>query len=197
MPGILNEQVQGGGPAPAAAAQPAPVQGAEQPAAAGGEEQATPEEQKAFESIEVAAMSMLYDEKAHPQFIKMLKEGEAQPAQTMAQAAMTIFGQIDDQSNGTVPEAVIIQGAVQVLEVVFELVEKAQIYQLDENMIGQAVQHLLMLVGSAYDIDPEEMQQLMAGMDQATMEQSVAQQQQISAGENQQPVAAPQQEVPV
>jgi hypothetical protein len=150
------------------------------PAEEGGEE-ASPEEQDIFSRIELAALTMLYDDKTHGEFVNMLKAGAQQPAQTLATTALTIFGEIDRQSGGKVPEEMIIPALVEgVLGAVVDMAEKTRVMPVDEAVAGKAVQELLLLATQQYDIDPAEIEQAMAQMDPAQQQAMVQQQQQFA-----------------
>ena len=144
-----------------------------------GEEQATPEEQDAFERVEVAAIEMLYNEKTNKQFVEILKKGASTPAKSVARVAMQIFSMIDQKSDGQIPVAVVLQGAVQVLAVVVEMVEKMGIFEVGEDVLGRAVQEVVMKVAELYDMDQEEVQELMAEF-QGQQQGMVAQQEQYA-----------------
>jgi Ca2+-binding EF-hand superfamily protein len=154
-----------------------PVTGEEQ--AAPGEEAATAEEQDAFKRVEVAAIDILYNEKTNKQFVQMLTEGAKTPANTMAQVAMQIFAIIDEKSGGKIPVSVVIQGAIQVLEVVRDMVEKTGLFEVNEAILGKAVDIVLKTIGERYELDPQEIQELMAEYKDQT-EGMVAQHQQYA-----------------
>lgn len=142
-------------------------------------EQATQEEQDAFKRVELAAIDILYNEKLNPQFVKMLQDGADTPAATLARVAMQIFGKIDKDSNGTIPEAVVIQGAIQSLEVVRDMVEKLGIFEVNDQVLGRAVQEMITLAADRYDIDEEELQELIDEY-QGESQQMVSQQSQYA-----------------
>jgi hypothetical protein len=144
-------------------------------------EEASPQEQDVFTRIELGAMSMLYDDKTHAGFVKMLKAGEGQPAKVLATTAMTVFSEIDKQSGGKIPEEMIIPALVEgVLGAVVDLAEKTKAFPVDENVAGKAVQELLVMAAQQYDIDAAELQEAIGAMPAEQQQQMVAQQQQFA-----------------
>lgn len=176
---IIKDNMQQGPALPAGQVQDpaAPAPGAEQ--SAPGEDAATPEEQDAFKRVELAAIDILYNKKSNQKFIEMLTAGAKTPAKTMAQVAMQVYLMIDEASGGKIPVSVVFQGAVQVLEVVRDMVEKVGLFEVDDAIIGKAVQEMIAISADKFDWDPEEVQELMTEY-QGQQEQMVAQQQQYA-----------------
>ena len=157
------------------AAQQGPVQQAPPGQQAGGD-QATPEEQEAYERVVLAASEVLYEPKTSKPILESLKASADDPAQAIGQVAVMIIQQLDDKSNGTIPEVVIAQAAAEIAEMVAELGHSKGLFEVDEAVINRAGQVMLMGLAEAYDIDPEEIRALMESMDPAEVEQMRAQQ---------------------
>lgn len=162
-------------------------QQAQQQEAQNAEEQPTPEEQEAFTRLELGAKALIYkDKNAFNSIVKMLQTGAENPAQTLAQAAITVFEMVDEKSGGTVPESLILRGAEVCLDLVIKVAEDTGVMQVDENMAAQALQQMLILAGDKYGFDPAELQGEIEGMDQNMVGQMVAEQEQIAGGGQQQ-----------
>jgi hypothetical protein len=150
----------------------APAAGAEMP----GQDQATPEEQEQYERVVLAASEVLYNEKTSGPILQMLQEGADDPAQAIGQVAVMVLAQLDDKSNGTIPEMVIVPAAAEIVELVAELGQAQGLFQVDEAILNRAGQVMMIGVGEQYGIDPQEIQALMESMDPAEVEQMRAQQ---------------------
>lgn len=137
MEGLIDKESQG--------AVPAEPEKAELPAAQPGlaEEEATPEEQEAFERIEIAATEMIYNEESKNEIVAQLQASATPPAETLGKIAMMLFSQIDEKAKGKIPEEVVLQGALKVLDLLAELAEASGAMQIDDNVRRDAVNYLL------------------------------------------------------
>lgn len=149
-----------------------------------GEEQASPEEQEAFERIGLAVQKILYEDGVHEQIMQMLQAGLDTPAETLAQTAMMLFKRVDEEAGGKIPESVIIQGAIQVMEMLADMLKDTGTMEVDEQTMTKAAQLMIAQIIKMYDIDPEDAYGLMAGMGKDQLNQIVQQQQQIAGGAN-------------
>lgn len=127
-------------------------------------QEATPEEQQAYEKVILAASEVLYDPKTSPKVIQMLQAGAEQPDKAIANAAVLVMTQLDDQSGGTIPEEVILPAATEVAELVAELGQKQGIFQVDDAVLKKAGHAMLMSLAEQYEIDPAELQPLLESM---------------------------------
>lgn len=124
---------------------------------------ATPEEQEAFSKVELMAMDLIWNDKTKDKLVKVLEKGSEEPVPTLANTTMMIFGQVDDQSGGTIPETVVAHSADTILEEVINLAESSGAFPVDENIAGQARQATLMKVAEEFGVEPEDAQELMEG----------------------------------
>ena len=150
----------------------------------------TPEEQEAYERVVLSGIKILSDPKANSSIMTMLSnEDVGEPEERLAKVASAIFSQIDEKSGGKIPEGVIIHSAGEILENVAEFANEAGVIQVDSQVQNKASQHLMMAIGEEYDIDPDEIQQVMSEMSDQDL-QAVRQEQEGAVGQTQ---AAPQQ----
>lgn len=163
-----------GAPPPERGAMP-PEQGAQQTEFG---EPATPEEQQSYDQVVMAASQVLYSDQTNPRVLKMLEAGADNPAQAIADVATMVIVQLDEQSGGTIPEVVIIPAAAEIAELVAELAQKRGIFEVNDQVMGQAGQLLLLSVADQYDVSEEELAELVQSVDPAQAEQIVAQQSQ-------------------
>ena len=141
----------------------------------------TPEEQDAYERVVLAGVKALSDPASSPQIMQMLGNEQAgEPAERLAKTTSTIFSQLDEQSGGTIPEAVIINSAGEILENVAEFANEAGVMPVDKPTQDRAAQLLLIDLGNMYDFDPAEVQELSAGMSDQDL-QVVVQEQDAAA----------------
>jgi len=165
--------------APAQGAQGAPPAAGNpggQPAAAGGDPNApTPEEQQAYDGVVMAASEVMYGEMS-AEIIKMLEMGKENPPQAIAQAAVTVLVQLDEQSGGSIPETVIVPAAVEIAELMAELADSKGLFPVDEDIIQVAGQYLIELISEEYGVSPEEVQEFMASIPPEEAQKAAGQQ---------------------
>ena len=176
MKGLINQP-------PQEQATPVPVEEEQVSASQVGGEQTTPEEQEAFEQVTAAAIEIIHNPESKPQIVQMLSQGADNPAQILGQTAMMIFSQIDEQSGGTIPLTVVLQGATQILDTLMELADAEQLFPVDEVLGQKATNEMLIAAGEMYDFDPAEMQELIESMDPNEVQSIVQKQEQIYGGQ--------------
>lgn len=143
-------------------------------------EQATPQEQDAYERVVMAGMKVLYDDSTHAGIMNMLRHGQ-DPAKALADTVAMIMVQIDQKSGGKIPEVVILPAAAELLGLTVELAQAAKIFQTDESTVARAMQLLIVDLADKYGVDPTDVQTLMRSVDPQQLKRIVAQQQQLSA----------------
>ena len=162
-----------------------------------GEEAATPEEQEAYDKVVMAGIKALSDPKTTPKVIAMLGNDDGgDPAKRLAATTSAIFGQLDEQSGGKIPEVVIIPAASELLENVAEFASESGAVAVDDAMVGRAAQFLIADIGEAYGFDEEDFAALSEGMSEQDIQALVQEQDAIARsgpeGEQQSPQAVPQ-----
>ncbi len=133
------------------------------------EEQGTEAEQVNYEKIVLAASEILYDEKSSRGVTKMLKAGD-DPARSIANVTVMIMTQLDEKSGGTIPEEVILPAATEVVELVAELGVAQKIFEVDEAMVNRAAQLMVVSMADEYNVEMEDIQGMMAGVDPTKFE---------------------------
>lgn len=143
----------------------------------------TPDEQKAFDEVSAAAMKVIFeDDDSNAKILKGLQEGADNPASTVAQIVLSLFGQIDEQGGGKMPVSIMYGVVEDIADQVLELAEASGAMMIDENTKGQIAQEIIAKFGTAYDIPPEEIEALTASLPQEEVDSMVAQQEQIAGG---------------
>ena len=162
MAGLLARQAAQG--AKQQAPEQAPEQGVQQadPAQQGvqgglQQEKPTPEEQKAFDKVEIAAKATIYEKKVFQKLTKMLQDGANEPAKTLAKVALMVFSIVDEKSGGRIPETVMLRGAEVTLDLVIKMAEDTGIMQVDEKMAEQALYEMIVQAGELYGFDTAEL----------------------------------------
>lgn len=173
---ILNDAMQ---TAPTSG-QPPPTQSAQN-----GGEQATPDEQEAYERTVYAAQKALYDDATQGNIMQMLQAGAENPAQALAQATSTLIQQLDEQSGRQIPETVILPASEEILSLVAELAQESGSFEVNDQIMGQAGQQLLKQLADAYypdGVGEDDIAELMQGMDDKQVQSLVAEQSQFAGG---------------
>lgn len=135
------------------------------PGQSGGlNEPASAQEQEAFDRVFLAGQKVLYDKSTHAGIVKMLKSAE--PPEALAKAATVIVTQLDEKSRGTIPEAVILPVAAELLGEIAQFAHQAKIMTVDERTIGLAMQQLVISLAEQYGVNPAEVQDLLQAVGQ-------------------------------
>lgn len=135
--------------------------------------------QEAYERVVLAASDVLYSEETMPDVLNLLKSDD--PAKAIADATVMLIGQLDEQSGGTIPEDVIIPAAAEIAELIAELGQAKGLFQVDEQVLGRAGQHLLIGMAELYgEPTDEEMQDILNSVGEEERQQMVQQQSQFS-----------------
>ena len=141
-------------------------------------EQATPEEQKNYEKVVLAATKIIFDDKSRDQIMKSLQSGQ-KPDEALATVASSIMLELDQKSGGKIPESVIFPAAMEVLDILGEVAEKSGAFQvqIDEQIMTAASQQLVLALMKEYGVDQAEVQAMIGKMDPAKVKELVASQQ--------------------
>jgi hypothetical protein len=115
------------GAAPMPAGEP-PVQPSGQPMAGGEMQQASPEEQQAYEQFVGNGMKLMYSPKSFPQIVEILQPDEGQdPKEALATAASTIVMRViqsAEQAGKPVPPDILLHGGTEIFEELADLATK-------------------------------------------------------------------------
>jgi hypothetical protein len=176
------------------AMQEAPVEpmAEEQPAVTPEDEgePASPEEQEAYSRVVAAGGKVLYGKESSDQFLAMLKAGADDPAKALADATAMLIVQLDKKANGTIPDVVIIPAAAELLGLTAELAEKAGIFEVDDAVKAKASQQLILSLSKEYEVDPAELQALIAEIGPERSKQMAAEQGRFGGYEKAEPMPA-------
>ena len=125
-----------------------------------GSEEATAEEQAAYEQVVIAGQKILFeDPNTKRGIVNMLKAGAQDPTDAIASAAVHIIGQLDTMSQGTIPEVVILPAAAAMVEEIAEISNAhTQLPEIDHKMLNQATQKMVVKLAEEYGTDPTEIQ---------------------------------------
>jgi hypothetical protein len=153
--------------------QPAP-QGQEQ---SQGIEPANAEEQEYYNRVVMASMRVVFEsDKSRETIVKRLKAQKDQPAKSLADTASILMIQLDQKVDNKIPETVVIPAAVEMLEQVASLADSLNLYPIDDAVLNHAAQLMIQSLGEHYGVQPEEIQQMLDGMDPEALQQIVDQQ---------------------
>jgi len=183
--GIISDKMQGQPQAGIPQGQQAPDDD-EVPGGPDWNQEPTPEEQDAYERIEVASTTILHEKATQGPIIEQLKAGVDDPAQILAQVAMMVYAQIDEKitgSGGSIPEDVKMSSLFQILDNTAELAEITKTFPVDDQVRDQAIQQLLIVAADAGMISEADLPQIQEMMGQGQGEaQPMGGAQQIAGG---------------
>lgn len=141
----------------------------------------TPEEQAQYEKVVMAGIKVLTE--ATDQVMQMLQAGADNPPQALADATWTIMTALDEKAGGNIDEGILIAAGGEVMQNVGEFANEGQVFAVDEKVLNQGWQIIMQRLSDEYGIDwGAEMGPMIQSMDQAQLEQIVAQQQQYAGG---------------
>lgn len=147
-----------------------------------GEEAGDPQIQEAYDRTMAAFMTVIYDEAIQKDIIAAIQANKQNPAQAIAETAINILVELDSKSGGKIPSEVLIDAAMEGMELIAELGEAAGFYQFDEAMQAKTLQAMVAIAIERGIIEQSEIEALMAEMDPAEMQTMVQQQQQLAGG---------------
>lgn len=124
-----------------------------------GTEKATPEEQDSYEKVVLAGDKIIFgDDKARAAVVKQLTVSAREPAKALADATALLVIQLDEQSGKSLPEAVILPAATELLEHMSELADSLQLFQMDDAVVNRAGQIMVGNLAEAYGMSQEDIQ---------------------------------------
>ena len=142
-----------------------------------GTEQSTPEEQDFYERIVLAGDKIIFgDEKARSAIVKKLKVDAKEPAKALADATSLLIIQLDEQTGSTIPEAVVLPAATELLEHMAELADSLGLFPIDDAVANHAGQIMVGNLSEAYGMTPEDMQAMVDSVPPEAAQQIAAEQ---------------------
>jgi hypothetical protein len=175
-----------------AAARPPAGRGRAAQAPESGGQQASPEEQDAYERVVLAGVDVLTNAKTSDAVLELMGSNAEDPPMAIALAAQLIIGQLDEQSGGQIPETVILPATMEIAEQAAELAQKAGLFEVSEDVLQTAGQNAVMLVGGDYDVSEEDIQAFLSTLPEQDVMAMGQQQGQIAQRAMQRGQPAPQ-----
>jgi hypothetical protein len=134
--------------------------------------EASSEDQDAYEQVVMTGMKVLFDEEStQKEIIEQLKAGGNNPAKSISDVSTMIITQLDKRSGGSIPETVILPAAAEILEQVSELAESADLFPVDEAVMAHAAQLMVVDLAEEYGVNQDEIQEMLNSTDQAELKQ--------------------------
>jgi hypothetical protein len=131
------------------------------------EEEATPQEQEAYEVALSACSKIIHgDDKAHEAVMKMIDEREK--IGSVAKTAVTIITQVDSQID--MPETVLAGVLAQVVDWLIELAETGKGMPFNDREQEQVMATATELMLEVYGVDEDDYQGMVGGMDDAQIQ---------------------------
>lgn len=131
-----------------------------------GSQNASMEDQDAYDRFAMAGLKILYEnKKASGAVVKKLKVDAKEPAKALADTVAMIIIQLDQQSGGKMPEDIILPVATELLEQTAELADSLKLFPVDEAVLNHAGQLMVVTLGEEYGADQEEMTAYMESLD--------------------------------
>lgn len=127
-----------------------------------GQEQVSGEEQDQYDRVVMAGMKVMFEnETTRNQIADRLKADKEHPAKSLADTASMLMIQLDQQTDGNIPETVILPAAVELLEQLSDFADSLDIFPIDEAVMNHAGQLMVTSLGEQYGVEPEDIQALM------------------------------------
>lgn len=105
----------------------------------GQREQASPQEQEAYDRVVAAGMKVMYDKNLHAKIMQMLQAGADNPPQALAQVVALIITQLGAKAKGQIPPGVILPAAEELMALAAEDAQKAGFFKADDELIKQGM----------------------------------------------------------
>ena len=124
-----------------------------------GTEQSTPEEQDFYDRVVLAGDKIIFgSEEARKSIVEKMKVDAKEPAKSLADATALLMIQLDEQTGSTIPEAVILPAAAELLEHMTELADSLGLFPIDDAVVNRAGQIMVGNLSEAYGVSPEDLE---------------------------------------
>lgn len=101
--------------------------------ATGNTEPASPEEQREYDDVVNTATAFLFDKESNAKIVQMMRDSD-DPATVVANLTVSV-GEAYENRNGSISDEVVQDAAIEVIEILFDLGERAGAWETtDENM---------------------------------------------------------------
>lgn len=114
-------------------------------------EPASPEEQREYEDVVNTATAFIFDKKSNDKIVKMMQESE-DPATVVANLTVSV-GEAYETRKGKISDEVIQDAAVEVIEILFDLGEKAGAWETTEELMETALFKVYEMWGESHEED--------------------------------------------
>lgn len=172
MAGLIQQQMTGG---PAAEKEPMEGPGPDgsmQHERAEGESPEPNENDPNFQAALKYAMQVLYEKGAAKDIAQQIRSAN-DPVDGLADIAYNITQIVDEQTQGAVPDEMLVPLAMKILEEVVQIAEAAQVKVAPADVAGAFKQMILRYLGEQ-GIDTSQLQQAMDQVDPAVFEQAAS-----------------------
>ena len=112
------------------------------------EEPASPEEQREYDNVVNTALTFIFDKDSNERIVQMMR-GSDDPIQTVANLAVSV-GDVYEKRNGKISDEVAGDAAAEVIEVLFDLGEKAGAWESREEDMEMALYKVYELWGESH-----------------------------------------------
>lgn len=141
----------------------------------------SPEDQNSYTRTVLAGLKVLGDPKSNAQILQTLQQGD-QPDAALANVTASIMTELDRQSQGKIPEVVIIPAAMEILSELGDVAQKAGVFEVNDQVLTAAAQQLVLKLLTEYGVDPQDVDTVMQQLDQGKVQDMVKQQQGAAQG---------------
>lgn len=139
-----------------------------------------PEEQEEYENFVLSAIQVIAE--ASDDVIAMLGNQQSDPVTALASTVFTIVTAMDDKSGGQVKPEILLHGSGEILSNIAELAVKAKVFEVDDQILGQASQMIVEMLAEEYGVDMESIQAELQSIDPGRLTSIVNQQSAYAQG---------------
>jgi len=111
---------------------------------------------QAYEKVVAAGMQMMFSKESNKAAVDLLMKGQGPIAERLGRAIAGLMGTIVKASNNTVPPQVIIPAGVELLAQAADFLRKAGLAQVNNQVIGDAMDVMITTVLQAAKIDVQK-----------------------------------------
>lgn len=144
-----------------------------EPRVEGGEREADPESgtssQEDYDKVVMAASEVMFGQGKN-QVLQMMGNMKDQPDQAIADTASLLIMQIDEKMGGAMAEDVMIAAAAEVAEELGALAVASNLFPVDQKTLQRAAHKMYATLGAEYDIDPNQVKDLIAEMSEEDLD---------------------------
>lgn len=120
-----------------------------------------PELKKAYERVLQAGIKLMFDPRTREQTMQMIAS-PGDPVQKIAQGVGSVMLALYQQSNGTMPQQIIIPVALELVMHVVEVVREAGA-EVTDAQVGDAMEQTINFIAQKFGIDPNQIEQMASG----------------------------------